>query len=54
MNITSQPYYQRLGFKTTDYTNTNAVSDQSISLPLFPYITKEQQDYVIAVVIEAL
>ena len=42
-----QPYYRNLGFKEGYLTNTEAYAKQAISIPLFPNLTIEEQDYVI-------
>jgi len=54
LNITSQPYYQRLGFDANQLPHANAVSDQSISIPLYPNITKAEQDTVIKLIKQGL
>jgi len=54
LNITTQPYYQALGFDSEQLPNANTVSDQSISIPLFPNITKAEQDIVIRLIKQGL
>lgn len=54
MNIASQPFYQELGFNAQEYPNTNRVSEQSISLPLYSNITTDEQDIVIALIKQEL
>ena len=54
MNIASQPFYQKLGFDAQDYPITNHVSAQSISLPLYPNITTDEQNIVVALIKEEL
>ena len=54
MNITTQPYYQTLGFDASQFPIANTVSAQSISIPLFPNITKEEQDTVIKLIKQGL
>ncbi len=39
--------YQYLGHKPADFPVASAYQDQLLSLPVYPEITKEQQDYVI-------
>lgn len=52
--IHTQPYYRRLGFKVGDFPHAEHYYAHAISLPLFPSITDEQQDRVVAVLREAL
>jgi len=54
LNIANQPYYQALGFNGNDYPNANQVSDSSISIPVFPYITTKEQDAVIHLIKQGL
>ena len=42
------PDYQRLGFKRGDFPASEAYYGQAITLPLFPAMTEEEQDHVIA------
>lgn len=44
-----QPYYQQLGFKHGDFPQAEAYYHQAISLPLYPNLTKTDQDQVIQV-----
>jgi len=41
-----QPYYQDLGFKKGDFPSAEDYSSKSISIPIFPGLNKEDQDYV--------
>jgi UDP-4-amino-4,6-dideoxy-N-acetyl-beta-L-altrosamine transaminase len=43
-----QPYYARLGFKVGDFPNTEAYYSRAISLPLYPGLSVEDQDHVVA------
>ena len=52
--IHTQPYYRQLGFKTGDFPAAEAYYARAISLPLFPQLTDEQQDRVVAVLTQAL
>ena len=49
-----QPYYQRLGFNPGDFPAAEQYYRQTISLPLFPAMTKPQQDRVVGVLRQAL
>ncbi|MEI6828848.1 MAG: UDP-4-amino-4,6-dideoxy-N-acetyl-beta-L-altrosamine transaminase [Synechococcaceae cyanobacterium ELA445] len=42
-----QPYYRRLGFREGDYPAAEAYAHNSISLPLYPGLLKEQQEKVV-------
>jgi UDP-4-amino-4,6-dideoxy-N-acetyl-beta-L-altrosamine transaminase len=46
--VHTQPYYRALGFRTGDFPAAEAYYDGAISLPLFPALTDEEQDGVIA------
>lgn len=46
--VHTQPYYQRLGFKSGDYPEAEQYYAEAISLPLFPTMSEEQQDDVVA------
>jgi len=45
-----QPYYQRLVFKAGDFPEAEEYYGTAISLPLFPALTNEQQDKVVAAI----
>jgi UDP-4-amino-4,6-dideoxy-N-acetyl-beta-L-altrosamine transaminase len=45
-----QPYYQQLGFREGDFPNAEHYYLNAISLPLYPDLTPEQQQHVIAMV----
>lgn len=42
-----QPYYKKLGFKEGDLPNTEAYYKDVLSIPLFPKMREEEQDYII-------
>jgi dTDP-4-amino-4,6-dideoxygalactose transaminase len=52
--VPSQPYYKDMGFSDKDYPNGLSYYNEAISLPLFPTLTREEQDKVIAVLQEIL
>ena len=54
INIARQPYYQGLGFDPINYPNTEKLSQTSFSLPLYVDLTEEQQDFVVATLLELL
>jgi UDP-4-amino-4,6-dideoxy-N-acetyl-beta-L-altrosamine transaminase len=43
-----QPDYRRLGFRIGDFPNSERYYNRAISIPLFPAMTEQQQDLVIA------
>jgi UDP-4-amino-4,6-dideoxy-N-acetyl-beta-L-altrosamine transaminase len=45
--VHTQPYYQSLGFNIGDYPIAEEYYQRVISLPLYPQLTDEQQDYII-------
>jgi UDP-4-amino-4,6-dideoxy-N-acetyl-beta-L-altrosamine transaminase len=52
--VHTQPYYQALGFSWGDFPEAEHYYQQAISLPLFPDMSIEQQDQVIAALSEVL
>lgn len=44
--IHTQPYYQQLGFDWGDYPEAESFYERIISLPMFPELTGEQQQYI--------
>ena len=42
-----QPYYREQGFKDGDFPEAERYFGEALSLPLFPLLTEEQQDYVV-------
>lgn len=52
--IHTQPYYQGLGFRKGDFPAAERYYDNAISLPLFPALTADQQDYVASTLRQAL
>lgn len=49
-----QPYFQRFGFRRGDFPESEAYYEKAFSLPIYPTLTDEQQDYVIASLKSAL
>jgi len=43
-----QPYYRALGFREGQYPESETYGREALTLPLFPALGQEQQDYVIA------
>ena len=52
--IHTHPYYQDLGFKYGDFPQAENYYENAISLPLFPSMTFDQQDYIINALHEIL
>lgn len=52
--IHMQPYYQTLGFKAGDFPNSEAYYQRALSLPLFPDLSAQDQDSVVAELREAI
>ncbi len=49
-----QPYYQRMGFKPSDFPEAQNYYAQAISLPMYQTLTEAQQDRVVAVLEQVL
>lgn len=52
--IPLQPYYRGLGFRPGLFPAAEAYAAQALSIPLYPTLTDEQQDYVVAELKKAL
>jgi UDP-4-amino-4,6-dideoxy-N-acetyl-beta-L-altrosamine transaminase len=46
------PYYRQLGSKKGDYPVAEAYYEKCLSLPMFPALTEEQQNYVIETILD--
>jgi dTDP-4-amino-4,6-dideoxygalactose transaminase len=46
--VPRQPYYERMGFKRTDFPEAERYYAEAISLPMYPGLTDQQQDQVVA------
>lgn len=49
-----QPYYRDLGFSPGQYPEAEAHGREAITLPLYPELTDQQQDQVVAAVLQTL
>ena len=49
-----QPYYVRMGFKKGQYPVAEKYYTEAISLPIYPELTEEQQDYVVQTLEKAI
>lgn len=45
--VHTQPYYEKLGYKTGDYPAAEDYYSRAISIPMYSTLTDEEQDYVI-------
>jgi UDP-4-amino-4,6-dideoxy-N-acetyl-beta-L-altrosamine transaminase len=52
--IHTQPFYRRRGFGVGDFPASERYYEAAITLPLFPAMTEEQQDHVVATLERAL
>jgi UDP-4-amino-4,6-dideoxy-N-acetyl-beta-L-altrosamine transaminase len=52
--IYRQPYFRKMGFSRTNFPEAERYYSEAISLPIYPDLTKSQQDRVCAMVHEAL
>jgi UDP-4-amino-4,6-dideoxy-N-acetyl-beta-L-altrosamine transaminase len=46
------PYYQQQGYKLGDFPNAETYYSRCISLPMYPTLTEEEQDFVIKTIID--
>ena len=52
--VYKHPYYQKHGYDGCFCPNAEEFYDRAISLPIHPNLTVEQQDYVIAQVLDSM
>lgn len=52
--VHTQPYYQNMGFKQGDYPQAEQYYREAISIPMYPTLTEDQQDKVVAAIREAM
>jgi len=52
--VHTQPYYQKMGFKTGDFPAAELYYREAISIPMHPTLTNAEQDQVASVLREAL
>ncbi len=50
--VHTMPYYQSLGNKKGDFPQAENYYEQCLSLPMYPTLTEEEQDYVIKSILE--
>lgn len=52
--VHTQPYYQRMGFQAGDFPEAEHYYTEAISLPMYPTMSEDQQNQVIAALTKAL
>lgn len=52
--IHTQPYYERMGFKSGDYPNAEHYYQHAISIPMYQGLTDAQQDQVVSIISKVL
>lgn len=52
--VYKHPYYQEHGYETVCCKNAEQYYERAISLPMYPLLTNEEQDYVIQCLLESL
>lgn len=52
--VHTQPYYQQMGFKQGDYPEAEQYYRETISIPMHPTLTTEEQDFVVRSIKEAM
>ena len=52
--VHTQPYYQKMGFECGDFPNAEAYYKTAISIPMFPTLSSDAQDKVIAALHDVL
>ena len=52
--IHTQPYYKKLGFSPGDFPAAESYYDDCLSLPIYPSMTDEEQNFVVAALKDAL
>jgi dTDP-4-amino-4,6-dideoxygalactose transaminase len=45
--IPSQPYYQQLGYSTSDIPNAFSYYEETLTIPLFPSLKKREQRRIV-------
>ncbi len=54
MSMNKQPVYMEMGYGAKDYLTSDTAASRVVSLPMHPYLAKEEQDKVISTVKEYL
>jgi UDP-4-amino-4,6-dideoxy-N-acetyl-beta-L-altrosamine transaminase len=50
--VYDQPYYKGLGYKKESFLNANAYYEKCLSIPMYPTLTGEEQQFVISRILE--
>ncbi|HYJ62949.1 MAG TPA: UDP-4-amino-4,6-dideoxy-N-acetyl-beta-L-altrosamine transaminase [Parafilimonas sp.] len=50
--VTTLPYYKQVGYNTKCYPNANAYYEKCLSIPMYPTLKEEEQDFVISKILE--
>ena len=50
--VPMQPYYRNLGYKMEDYPNAQTFYDECLSIPMYPSLTDNEQNFVIEKILE--
>ncbi|MDX2171927.1 MAG: UDP-4-amino-4,6-dideoxy-N-acetyl-beta-L-altrosamine transaminase [Bacteroidota bacterium] len=50
--VHTMPYYKSLGFNKGDFPLSESYYDECLSLPIYPTLTNEEQEYVIRIILE--
>jgi len=45
--IHTQPYYKKMGFKTGDFPEVECYYSRAITIPIYPSLTNEEQDFIV-------
>jgi dTDP-4-amino-4,6-dideoxygalactose transaminase len=48
--VHTQPFYKNMGFSYGDYPNAEKYYTQAITLPLYPRLSNDDQDFIIEIV----
>ena len=48
------PYYKKLGFKENDFPVAESYAKEAMSIPIFPSLTNEQQNFVCEAIKETI
>ena len=54
MPINKQPYYRNLGYGSEHTPIMDAYYEEAISLPIYPLLSEEEQEYITHTILEVL
>jgi dTDP-4-amino-4,6-dideoxygalactose transaminase len=52
--VHTQPFFEKMGFRLGDYPEAESYYLDALSLPMYPTLTEDQQDFVVAALGEAI